>query len=264
VEARVGGVFEILIRAPDGVEHWAAGRFVEIKPNERLVIDIIVHDDRRNPLFRAFTEASFADALGGTQLDVTQRYLVIDPKAAWMAEGAPRGWAQTLDKLSAEVTRMRLEGPAERNVVHAIFTLERAYDAPVERVWRALSDETAKAKWFGGEAGQWRLIERTMDFRVGGRERLKGRWESGIVSTFDAVYHDIVPNQRILYAYEMWLNERKISVSLATLELKVAGHGRAALKVTEQGAFLDGYDDGGSRERGTGFLLDRLGESLRT
>ncbi len=33
--------------------------------------------------------------------------------------------------------------------------------------------------------------------------------------------------------------------------------------VTEQGAFLDGYDDAGSREQGTGFLLDRLGASLR-
>jgi hypothetical protein len=29
-----------------------------------------------------------------------------------------------------------------------------------------------------------------------------------------------------------------------------------------QGAFLDGCDDGDSRERGTGFLLDKLGTSL--
>ena len=32
--------------------------------------------------------------------------------------------------------------------------------------------------------------------------------------------------------------------------------------VTEQGAFLDGYDDAGSREQGTGLLLDALGASL--
>jgi hypothetical protein len=32
--------------------------------------------------------------------------------------------------------------------------------------------------------------------------------------------------------------------------------------MTEQGAFLDGYDDAGSRERGTQFLLDALGRSL--
>jgi hypothetical protein len=32
--------------------------------------------------------------------------------------------------------------------------------------------------------------------------------------------------------------------------------------MTEQGAFLDGYDDAGSREHGTAILLDRVGASL--
>jgi hypothetical protein len=47
------------------------------------------------------------------------------------------------------------------------------------------------------------------------------------------------------------------------MELTPAGPARTTLKVTEQGAFLDGYDDDGSRERGTGFLLDEIGASLR-
>ena len=157
---------------------------------------------------------------------------------------------------------MQTSTDVARSAVHASFTLERTYDAPVERVFHALSDEAAKAKWFGGEEGQWRPIERSMDFRVGGRERAKGRWEGGVVSTFDAVYHDIVPNERIVYSYTMHLDEKKISVSLATMQLKSAGSGRTTLKVTEQGVFLDGYDDAGSREHGTGFLLDRLGALL--
>jgi hypothetical protein len=33
--------------------------------------------------------------------------------------------------------------------------------------------------------------------------------------------------------------------------------------MTEQGAFLDGYDDAGSREHGSKFLLDALGKSLK-
>jgi hypothetical protein len=44
--------------------------------------------------------------------------------------------------------------------------------------------------------------------------------------------------------------------------MKRAGANRTALTVTEQGVFLDGYEDAGSREIGTGFLLDRLGASL--
>ena len=262
VEMRVGGPFEVLMRAPDGVEHRVRGTFVEVSQPDRLKLDLVVEDARGHALFRAYTEVNFSDALGGTRLDVTQTYEVIDPDAAWMAEGAPQGWAQTLDKLSSEVTEMWLRGAAGRSVVHGMFSLERTYDAPVERVWRAVSDEAAKAKWFGGEEGRWRPIERAMDFCVGGRERLKGQWEGGVVSTFEAVYHDIVENERIVYSYAMWLNERKISVSLATMEIKPASQGGATLKVTEQGAFLDGFNDGGSRERGTAHLLDRLGASL--
>ena len=101
-----------------------------------------------------------------------------------------------------------------------------------------------------------------MDVRVGGRERLRGRWEGGVVSTFDATYHDVIPNERLVYSYEMHLNEKKISVSLATMQLKAEGR-KTTLQVTEQGAFLDGYDDAGSREHGTGHLLDALGASLK-
>jgi hypothetical protein len=32
--------------------------------------------------------------------------------------------------------------------------------------------------------------------------------------------------------------------------------------MTEQGVFLDDYDDGGSRERGTRILLEQLGGAL--
>ena len=262
IEARAGGRFDLLMRGPDGVEHGVRGTFVAVLLNERLVIDLIVDDGKGRALFRAFTEAAFADVVGGTQLDVTQTYTIIDPDAAWMAEGAPKGWAMALDNLGAEVRRMLTSPDAPRSVVHASFTLERTYDAPAERVYQALSDQAAKQKWFGAPEDQWKPIERFMDFRVGGRERAKGRWESGTVSTFDAVYHDIVPGERIVYTYEMHLDEKKISVSLATMQIVAAGPGRATLKVTEQGAFLDGYDDGGSRERGTGFLLDKLGASL--
>lgn len=150
----------------------------------------------------------------------------------------------------------------ERSVAHGEFHLERVYDAPVARVWKALTEQEAKGKWFAGTPGSWEVLERQMDVRVGGRERLKGRWQSGMVTTFDAIYQDVVPNERLVYCYQMFLDDRKISVSLATLQLEPAGGG-TRLKVAEQGAFLDGCDDVGSREQGTGKLLDALGASLK-
>lgn len=262
VELTRGGPFEVLMQSPAGERHWARGVVTDVVPPERLVIDFLIEDASGRALFRALTEVRFSEAIEGTRLDVTQSYTVLDAESAWMAEGAPQGWAQTLDKLADEVHRLHAPGEPGRSVVHAAFTVERTYDAPAARVWRALSDVEAKAKWFGGPPDQWREMERVMDFRVGGAERAKGRFASGVVSSFEAVYHDIVAEARIVFSYVMRLDERKISVSLATMELAAAGPGRTRLKVTEQGAFLDGYDDAGSRERGTAYLLDKLGASL--
>jgi uncharacterized protein YndB with AHSA1/START domain len=226
VEFRPGGVFNICMRSPQGQDHWSRGHYVEIVPNTRLVIEMSVVGNDNQPLFHAHTVVTFADATCGSR--------------------------NAAHEATTEQTA--------RSVVHATFTVERVYDAPRARVFKALTDPAAKAKWFGGGAG-YTLLAREMDARPGGREHVQGRWESGVVSTFDALYHDVVPNERIVYAYTMHLDERKISVSLATLELKPAGTG-TRLVMTEQGAFLDGYDDAGSRERGTQFLLDALGRSL--
>jgi uncharacterized protein YndB with AHSA1/START domain len=149
-----------------------------------------------------------------------------------------------------------------RSVAHATFELRRSYEASIAKVWQALTDQKAKERWFSGPPGRFEVLERKMDVRTGGRERLKGRWEGGVVSTFDAVYHDVVPLERLIYSYEMHLDDKKISVSLATLQLKEEGV-KTSLFVTEQGAFLDGYDDAGSREAGTGHLLDALAASLQ-
>jgi len=262
IEPRIGGAFELTMRSPAGEEHSIRGSFVEFVPDTRLVIDMNVADSAGWPLFKAFTEIDLADTLGGTQMNVTQTYTLVDPSKAWMIQGAPQGWASTLDKLEKEVVRM--QGGAEtgvRSVVHAMFSLERKYDAPVARVWAAFTDEAAKAKWFGSQVAKLEILERHMDVRPGGRERLKGRWEGGTVSTFDAVYHDVIAQERLVYSYEMHQGDKKISVSLATVQLSF-NDGKTTVKVTEQGAFLDGYDDAGSREHGTGHLLDALGHSL--
>jgi len=153
----------------------------------------------------------------------------------------------------------------QRSVVHATFTVERSYAHPPARVFKAFADEQAKARWFAGPDG-YVMLERKFDFRVGGEEVAVGKHgpsHGGQVSAFYAVYQDIIPNERIVYAYRMALDDTPISVSLATIELRPEGAG-TRLTVTEYGVFLDGYEDGGSREHGTGWLMDQLGKSLET
>jgi uncharacterized protein YndB with AHSA1/START domain len=149
---------------------------------------------------------------------------------------------------------------SERKTAHATFTIERIYPATPARVFRAWSDPAAKAQWFAGPK-DWTQQRRDMDFRIGGREHLSGGPPGAAPHVFDAIYYDIVPNERIIYGYDMHIGETRISVSLATVELKSEGKA-TRLVFTEQAVFLDGFDDSGSRERGSGVLLDQLGTAL--
>lgn len=148
----------------------------------------------------------------------------------------------------------------ERSVTHATFAIERTYPASPARVFGAFADPAQKARWFNGPE-EWGPDEHEVDFRVGGHEWSSGGPKGGPVHTFNATYQDIVPDQRIVYSYDMHLDEVRISVSLATIELKPAGGG-TRLVLTEQGAYLDGWDNVGDRQRGTEDLVDALGRYL--
>jgi len=151
------------------------------------------------------------------------------------------------------------------SVVHGQFTLTRNWKASPERVFAAFATEEGKAKWFASGPGM-HIQEKRFDFREGGNEIMQGKHASGMVSRFDCLYRDIVPPAggdagRIVYSYVMHLDGKKISVSQACIEIRPEAGG-TKLVVTEYGDFLDGYDDAGSREHGTNFLMDQLGKSL--
>lgn len=150
---------------------------------------------------------------------------------------------------------------SERSVTHATFSIERTYDASPARVFAAFADPVAKAKWFKGP-DEWVREQIEFDFRVGGREKVASRPASGPAHIFDCVYRDIVPNQRIVYTYDMYADETNTSVSVTTIELKPTGSG-TRLVFTEQGAFLDGLASAAEREAGTrDGLIVKLGAAL--
>ncbi len=95
---------------------------------------------------------------------------------------------------------------------------------------------------------------------------MSGTFPSGMTSVFDAQYFDIVANERVVYVYEMTVDGRKISTSLATFELVAASGGKTKLVLTEQGAFYDDHDakkyapqgQAASRLAGTNMLMNQL------
>jgi len=146
------------------------------------------------------------------------------------------------------------------SVTHATFVLERTYDADIERVFAAWATQKAKARWFIGPEGAERS-DHELDFRVGGKEHLSVAVPGGPLYAFDAVYQDIVVNERIVTTYQMHMDGDLLSVSVASVELEPAG-ASTKLTYTEQGAFLDERDTAAAREEGTAELLDNLGRAL--
>lgn len=149
-----------------------------------------------------------------------------------------------------------------RSAIHDTFTIERTYPAAPSRVFAAFASAEAKNVWgdtgdlepADGEAG---ISE--FDFRPGGRERF-GFVMNGTTYRYDARYYDIVPDRRVIYAYEMYADDARISVSVATVQFAGSGDG-TTLTVTEQGVYLDGIDGlqaPSMRREGVTEMLDNL------
>jgi len=147
----------------------------------------------------------------------------------------------------------------DRNVTHATFTLERSYPAPPARVFAAWADPAAKARWFAPGPGAGHQL----DFRVGGREVVTGGPEGGPLMTFETLYRDIVPEQRIVYTSTLSAGADLMTVSLTTVEFTPGEGGGTRLVLTEQGAFLDGQEQPAWREQGTADQLEALAAELK-
>ena len=148
----------------------------------------------------------------------------------------------------------------ERSQTHATFVIERTYPVPIGAVWHALSDNDARDQWFGGGPA-FDTVEKTHEFRVGGRGTEDGRWHGGPRSRFQSTYTDIVDLQRIVFTYDMWSDGQHLSTSLTTIALEGNGD-QTRLTYTEQAVHFDGLDSVEGREEGTKGLLDQLGSYL--
>ena len=148
----------------------------------------------------------------------------------------------------------------ERSQIHATFVIERSYPVPVSAVWHALSDNDARDQWFGGgaEFDARREVARLPRRRPRRRRRPVARRPT---SRFVSTYTDIVDQQRIVFTYDMWVDDRHMSTSLTTIAVEPDGDG-TRLTYTEQGVHFDGLDTVEGREEGTRGLLDNLGSFL--
>ena len=145
-------------------------------------------------------------------------------------------------------------------ISHDSFTLTREFPAPRERVYAAFSDPRRKRRWFA-EGDGFNVDHYELDFRVGGREVSAFRVDTPEFKSDeirnDTYFLDIVPNERIVFAYSMSNAGVPFSASLQTVTLADAPAG-TRLTLVEQATFLPGSDGVDRRLRGTEVLLGSL------
>jgi uncharacterized protein YndB with AHSA1/START domain len=152
-------------------------------------------------------------------------------------------------------------------VIHGSFALPLDLGVPPGRVYAAYSDPAQRSRWFRipSEPGQSRY---ELDFRVGGHETARGVFApSGTDEErieYRSAFCEIVASQRIVFTYEVLLNDLRRWVSLVTIELSPSdgSNGGTHLRHTEQYAFLaytgDGQQDVAHLKGGTRLQLNGL------
>lgn len=144
-------------------------------------------------------------------------------------------------------------------IEHATFVIERELPASPRDAYRFWSEPRLKQRWTRCHP-DWTVLEERLDFRADGTESKRWRTPEGAEQTYRAAYLDIVPGERIIYAYEMGMGGQRISASLVTVEFTPVGTG-TLMRYTEQAALLDGSGAQG-RRIGTEAGLDRLAEMI--
>lgn len=145
-------------------------------------------------------------------------------------------------------------------VTHASFTVERSYAVPPADVFAAFGDPAAKRRWLVEGEG-FEVESYDPGFGVGAFDRSSFRFQGGPIITNDTVYLDVAPDERLIFAYAMTFDGQPMSSSLVTVRFETAGTG-TRLTLTEQGAYLPGFDDVAGRERGMRELLDALAREV--
>lgn len=143
------------------------------------------------------------------------------------------------------------------DVVHTSFVVERILAARPRHAFRFFSEAGRKERWNGCHP-DWQVLEDTFDFSVGCGETKRWRTLEGKELGFRSHYLDIVPDSRIVYAYEMSFAGERLSASLVTIMLEAVPRG-TRLVYTEQVAILSGGAEAADqRIWGTEEGLDRL------
>jgi uncharacterized protein YndB with AHSA1/START domain len=117
-----------------------------------------------------------------------------------------------------QTPKTSLTTPSDREI-----RIERIFNAPRERVWKAITTPALAAEWWG--RGNQLVIEK-MEVRRGGRWRFVEHSPQG-VQGFEGRYREVTPPERVVQTFE-W-DGMPGHVVVETVTLEDLGDGRTKL-----------------------------------
>jgi uncharacterized protein YndB with AHSA1/START domain len=150
-DARVGGKWHIVMRAPDGNEYPCGGVYREIDKPHRLVFTNIAIDKDGNPIIDGLTTVLFDEHQGKTKLTLQTRGTALVAYAAAYLKGMETGWSQSIDRLAQLLgnTATAPASPAAALVGDREIAITRIFDAPRELVFKVWTDPHHIGQWWG-------------------------------------------------------------------------------------------------------------------
>jgi uncharacterized protein YndB with AHSA1/START domain len=148
---------------------------------------------------------------------------------------------------SADLRAATVTTPAEREI-----RIERIFDAPRERVWRAMTDPRLVAQWWG--RGNKLVIER-LEVERGGHWRFVEHAPDG-VHGFEGRFREVTPPERVSQTFEWDGMPGHVVVNTMTLESLEGGRTR----MVTVSLFLTAEERDGMLSSG---MADGLNESYR-
>ena len=193
-DLRVGGSWRYTMHGPDGVDYPNITTYHVVETYQKLVYDHGATDDRP-PLFRV--TATFSEANGRTTMELS--FALASPEAAvQMAKhikqaGGNATWDRLAEHLDSTATGRQ------------IFVVNRAFDAPVARVFEMWTNPEHLARWLPPAGSELRFLR--SEIAPGKSTLFVIAGEHGTMHV-RADYLEIEPPVRIVYTQE-FVDERE-------------------------------------------------------
>lgn len=210
LDLRPGGQIYMEMQGPNEINYPMVGEFIEIKAPEKLVFTSAA-TEKGNKLFEFQHTVTFVEKDEETTLTIQSKVIATTAGAGQYISGYEMGMTQSLEKLS-----YLLDKNSEALVV------ERILNAPIERVWKALTIREEMVPWF------FELKE--FQAEVGFKFEFYGE-KDGVKYAHQCRVTEVIPQKKLSYT---WRYEGHSGDTLVTIELFPEGN-KTKLTLTHSG-----------------------------